>query len=113
MKSRSALHPLCVILLFILSFTSRILADDVPTFSDPDVTAFVRNYAQFVHYYEDAYKEMKAGNNSKVQALQAKSTELQTEAGNVSTKVKREEVQRFTDFIQKCAQQLVDITKNP
>jgi hypothetical protein len=111
MKSRSALHPLCVIAFVVLSFASRIFADEVPTFSDPDVTAFVKNYAQFVHDYEDAYKEMKAGNNSKVQALQAKSTELQTEAGNVSTKVKPDEAQRFTDFIQKCAQKLLDITK--
>jgi hypothetical protein len=112
MKSLSIFHPLGVVLLLTLSFAIRVFADDIPTFSDPDVSSFVKKYAQFVVDYEDAYKAMKAGDNSKVQALQTKAAELQTESGNVSEKVKPEEAQRFTEFIQRCSQRLVDITKS-
>jgi hypothetical protein len=111
MKSRSVFRSLCLILFVFLTFAGRIVADDVPTFSDPDVTAFVKNYAQFVHDYEDAYKAIKAGDDAKLHALQDKSSELQSQARNVSAKVKPDEAQRFTDFLEKCAQRLVDVTK--
>jgi hypothetical protein len=111
MKSRSAFLSFAVLLFIALSFATRLLADDIPTFNDPDVSSFAKKYAQFVVDYEDAYKAMKAGDNSKVQALQSKAAELQAEAGNVSEKVKPEEAQRFTEFIERCSQKLVDITK--
>jgi hypothetical protein len=54
---------------------------------------------------------MKAGDNSKMQALQSKSMELQTEAGQLTGKLKDDEKPKFQDFITKCAQKLLDVAK--
>lgn len=99
------------ILILALGFASQIFADELPAFAEPEVNAFVKSYAQFVDDYATAYKAMKAGDNSKMQALQSKSTELQTEAGQVTGKLKDDEKPKFQDFITKCAQKLLDVAK--
>ena len=99
------------ILILALGFASQIFADELPAFAEPEVNAFVKSYAQFVDDYAAAYKAMKAGDNSKMQALQSKSTELQTEAGQVTGKLKDDEKPKFQDFITKCAQKLLDVAK--
>ena len=99
------------ILILALGFASQIFADDLPTFAAPEVNTFVKSYAQFIDDYAAAYKAMKAGDNSKMQALQSKSMELQTEAGQLMGKIKDDEKPKFQDFITKCAQKLLDVTK--
>jgi hypothetical protein len=91
--------------------TNRALGDDIPTFSDPDVTAFVKTYAQFVDDYLVAYQAVKAGDNTKITALQAKLPALQSQAAQVAGKVKPEETTKFQTFVTACAQKLVDATK--
>ena len=99
------------ILILALGFASQIFADELPAFAEPEVNAFVKSYAQFVDDYAAAYKAMKAGDNSKMQALQSKSMELQTEAGQLTGKLKDDEKPKFQDFITKCAQKLLDVAK--
>ena len=99
------------ILILTLGFASQIFADELPAFAEPEVNAFVKSYAQFVDDYAAAYKAMKAGDNSKMQALQSKSMELQTEAGQLTGKLKDDEKPKFQDFITKCAQKLLDVAK--
>ena len=99
------------ILILALGLASQIFADDLPTFAEPEVNTFVKSYAQFIDDYSVAYKAMKAGDSSKMQALQSKSVELQTEAGQLSGKLKDDEKPKFQDFITKCAQKLLDVAK--
>lgn len=99
------------ILILALGFASQMFADDIPTFAEPEVNAFVKSYAQFIDDYAVAYKAIKAGDSSKMQALQSKSVELQTEAGQLSGKLKDDEKPKFQDFITKCAQKLLDVAK--
>jgi hypothetical protein len=44
--------------------SSRALGDDIPQFSDADLNAFVKSYAQFTSDYVDACKAVKAGDSS-------------------------------------------------
>jgi len=92
--------------LLALSLTSQLFADDIPTFSEPEVNTFVKAYAQFADDYVAAYQAMKAGDNSKLQALQAKAPELQQEAAQMVGKVKPDEAATFNTFIMKCAQKI-------
>ena len=93
--------------------TSRALGDDIPSFSDPDVTAFVKSYAQFCNDILDAYKAAKAGDNSKITALQAKLPELQTQATQLASsgKLKADEATKYSTFVQSCTQKLLDAMK--
>jgi|ERR1700730_14558032 hypothetical protein len=111
MTSRSTLKTFAAILVLALGFASRIFADDLPTFADPEVNTFVKSYAQFIDDYATAYKAMKGGDSSKLQALQPKSQELQTQAGQLTGKLKDDEKPKFQDFITKCAQKLLDVAK--
>jgi hypothetical protein len=91
--------------------SSRALGDDIPQFSDPDVTAFVKTYAQFTTDYVDACKAVKAGDSSKMAALQSKAPELQAQATQMVGKVKADEASKFQVFISACAQKIVDAMK--
>jgi hypothetical protein len=113
-RLHNTLRNLCLLLTFIAvgSFvSSRALGDDIPTFSDPDVNTFVKTYAQFCNDYLEAYKAVKAGDNSKITALQARLPELQSQAAQVAGKVKPDETTKFQTFVTACAQKLVDATK--
>jgi hypothetical protein len=55
---------------------------------------------------------MKAGDSSKLQALQSKSTELQTEATQMAGKVKSDEAGRFSAFISECAQKITSAAQS-
>ena len=108
------LRTLCLVFTLIVTgsfVTSRALGDDVPTFSDPDVTNFVKTYSDFVNDYIDAYKAAKAGDNSKITALQAKAPQLQAQAAQVAGKLKPEESSKFQTFVTACSQKMLDAMK--
>jgi hypothetical protein len=108
------LRTLCLVFTLMVTgsfVTSRALGDDVPTFSDPDVTNFVKTYSDFVNDYIDAYKAAKAGDNSKITALQAKAPELQAQAAQVAGKLKPEESSKFQTFVTACSQKMLDAMK--
>jgi hypothetical protein len=92
--------------LLALTLTGRMLADDIPTFTQPEVNTFVKSYAQFADDYAAAYKAIKAGDSSKLQELQSKSAELQAEAIKMLGKLKPEEAEKFTAFITGCTQKI-------
>jgi hypothetical protein len=113
-KMYYTLRTLCLVFTLMVTgsfVTSRALGDDVPTFSDPDVTNFAKTYSQFVDDYIDAYKAAKAGDNTKITALQAKAPELQAQAAQVSGKVKPEESSKFQTFVTACSQKMLDAMK--
>lgn len=108
------LRTLCLVFTLMVTgsfVTSRALGDDVPTFSDPDVTNFVKTYSDFVNDYIDAYKAAKAGDNSKITALQTKAPQLQAQAAQVAGKVKPEESSKFQTFVTACSQKMLDAMK--
>jgi hypothetical protein len=111
MKFRSARKTGLTVLFVVLAFGTRLLADDVPTFSDPDVNTFVKSYAQFVSDYVDAYKAAKTGDTSKLQALQSKSRELQAQAAQIPGKIKPDESEKFSNFIGRCSEEISDVAK--
>src|SRR4051794_37621521 len=75
----------------IFALSARALAEDVPTFSDPDVNTFVKSYAQFVDDYIIALKAAKVGDNSKLADVQTKAGELQGQASQAAGKLKPDE----------------------
>jgi biopolymer transport protein ExbD len=91
--------------------SSRALSDDIPQFSDADVNAFIKTYAQFTSDYVEACKAVKAGDSSKMAALQSKAPKLQAQASQMVGKVKADEASRFQTFISACAQKIVDAMK--
>jgi ubiquinone biosynthesis protein UbiJ len=111
MKTRSTLKSPCALLLVVIALTARLFADDIPTFSDADVTAFVKSYGQFVTEYVDAYKAAKAGDNSRLQTLEAKSQELQRQVAQIIGKIKPDEAEKFSAFVGQCAQRISDVAK--
>ena len=110
--------PLCLVFAF-FAFASVTRADDVPTFSDPDVTAFVRDYSTFVDQYTVVMKDymaaVKANDTAKMQAAaekaqpyQAKAQDLQTKGATLQGKVKPEEAQKLSEYMQKEVKKLTD-----
>ena len=97
-------------------------ADDVPTFSDPAVTAYAKAYGEFTDHYSANMKEymaaVKSNDTTKMQAAaakmqpdQAKAQEMATQSATISGKVKPDEVQKFSEYLQKCAQKMTDAAK--
>lgn len=108
--------------LALFAFAGLTRADDVPTFSDPDVTAYVKSYGEFADQYAANMKNYMAATKSgdttkmqaaaqKMQADQAKSQEMLSKSATVSGKVKPDETQKFTGYLQKCAQKMADASK--
>jgi hypothetical protein len=92
--------------LFALTLAGRALADDIPTFSEPEVNTFVKSYAQFTDDYVAACNAMKAGDSSKLQALQARATLLQNQTVGITGKLKPDEDSKFAAFITLCGQKI-------
>jgi vacuolar-type H+-ATPase catalytic subunit A/Vma1 len=98
--------------LSVLTAADRALAEDIPTFSAPEVNTFVKSYSEFADQYVAAYKAMKAGDRSKIQDLQSKSSELETEAQAVTGKLKPEETDKFNAFVTSCAQRISAVSQS-
>ena len=108
--------------LVFLAFAAVVRADDVPSFSDPAVTAFAKDYSTFVDQYAALMKDymgaVKANDTAKMQAsaakmqeFQTKVTDLQTKGAALQGKVKPDETQKFSDYMQACVKRLTDSMK--
>ena len=98
--------------LCVLTAADRVLAEDIPSFSAPEVNTFVKSYSDFADEYVAAYKAMKAGDRSKIQELQSKSSELETEARQITGKLKPDETDKFNTFITSCAQKISAVSQS-
>ena len=98
--------------LFVLTAADNVLAEEIPTFSAPEVNTFVKSYSDFADEYVAAYKAMKAGDSSKIQELQSKSGELETEATQVTGKLKPNETDKFNTFVTSCAQRISSVSQS-
>ena len=106
--TRAAGRILCVAALA-LTFAGQALAgDDLPKFTDPEVTAYVKAYSEFTDQYIAAAKAAKAGDNSKMAGLDAKTQQLQGMTDKLTTKLKPEETEKFTEFLTKCAEKMMN-----
>ena len=90
---------------------TRTLADDLPTFSDPEVNTFVKAYSQLADETIAAYKASQAGDSSKLKAVEAKGDELADQVEQMMGKLKPDETARFSAFVQKIAQKLDTATQ--
>ena len=88
-------------------------ADELPKFSDAEVNQFVRQYADFVTKYIQAYQAAKAGNPSAFDQLKTQVKQLQDEVTKVADKLKAkpEEAQRYEQFIANYTEKMVDAAK--
>jgi len=106
MKTRSALKKLLTVFLALPICGILALADDAPTFSDPDVNAFVKAWAQQVGDTAAVYRHIKTGALSsaiqELQVLQSKTQELNTQAVTVVHKLKPDEKATFLRYISDC-----------
>lgn len=89
----------------------RALGDDLPTFSEPEVNAFVKAYAELADETIAAYKEAKGGDSSKLQAVESKGDQLAGQVQELMGKLKADEAERFTAFVEKIAQKLEAATQ--
>lgn len=109
--------------LALLAFSGIIRAEDAaPTFSDPEVTAYAKSYWEFTDHYAANMKNymaaVKSGDTAKMQEASkkvqedaTKSAEIQTKSTTISGKVKPDEVQKFSGYLQKCAQKMADAAR--
>ncbi len=115
---RRRLVLLCCSLAF-LAFAGLAHADDTPSFSDPAVTQFAKDYNDFVSQYVAFMKDYMAAANAndaaklqaiaaKAQDFQTKGTDLQTKAAAIQGKVKPEEAQKFADYMEACVKRMTD-----
>ncbi|MBV8101508.1 MAG: hypothetical protein JOZ31_20380 [Verrucomicrobia bacterium] len=85
-------------------------ADELPKFSDAEVTQFVSKYADFVTNYIKAYQ---AGNPAAFDQLKTQVQQLQDEVAKVADKLKEnpEEAQRYQQFIATYTEKMIDASK--
>ena len=118
---RRHLGLLCLSLV-LFTGVSLVRADDVPTFSDPEVTAFAKSYGEFADHYSADMKNymatMKTGDTAKMQEAAKKMQDNAAQAqamisksATVSAKIKPDETQKLTAYLQKCAQKMADAAK--
>jgi len=93
--------------------TFRTKADELPKFSDAEVTQFVSQYADFVNKYIEAYAAAKAGNPAAFDQLKTRVQQLQDEVAKVAEKLKAkpEEAQRYEQFIATYTEKMIDASK--
>ena len=88
--------PLCLAFAFLAFAATTRADDDAPTFSDPDVTSFAKDYGTFVDegvvIMKDYMAAAKANDTAKMQADQQKA----------------DETKKFTDYMQKEVKKLTD-----
>ena len=106
----------CVILAIslasaVLTFGSITRADDLPKFSSPEVTAYVKAYSDFTDQYVAAIKASKTGDSSKIMAIGSQAGDMQSKGMAASSKLKPEEVKPYTDYMMKCSQRITDAAK--
>jgi peptidoglycan hydrolase CwlO-like protein len=103
--------PLLALLLSLLPLQVR--ADELPKFSDQDVTDFVKSYADFVTKYIQAYQSAKTGNKSAFDQVKTQVVQLQGKVASVAEKLKSkpEEVQKYEEFIATYTEKMIDATK--
>ena len=105
-----------------LACTALAHAADTPTFSDPVVRAYAKSYGEFADHYAADMKDYMAGIKSfdttklqaaaaKMQPDQVKAQELATKSATISGKVKPDEAQKFSAYLQNSAQKMSDATK--
>ena len=110
MKSCSAFKAVCSVLFGVLLFAVPVFADHVPTFSDPEVNAYVQSWSEFVRDYDAATASFKTTDRSKVLTFLSRAQVLQAQASQVVLKVKLDERQRFMQYMMQCSKNISDLS---
>ncbi len=80
-----------------------------PVFNDPEVTAYVKAYAEYTDdYVAAATAAARTHDTGKLNALEPRARDLQTVAGKIALKIRPEETERFTEYLTDCAQRMTN-----
>jgi uncharacterized membrane protein YccC len=101
-----AAAALCLV--FIIGFPSRTLADEPLKFSDPQVTAYLRELARFRDQYLAAVAAAKHGDNAELKRLDTQFPALQDKAVRLLDKLEPAATKRFTEYVARCGQTMMD-----
>ncbi|MGA7128467.1 MAG: hypothetical protein WBZ19_19290 [Chthoniobacterales bacterium] len=85
--------------------------DALPTFSNPDVNAFIKTYEQFAKDYLDAIKAMNSGDDSKIQAMADRSTTMLDTIPKIAALLKEDEKTKYTAYLNGWKDKLEAATK--
>jgi|ERR1700693_1237034 len=108
MKYRTAFKVPYTVIFAVLVFAIRVLADDVPTFSDPDVNVFLKSWSQNTESLCQLMDEIvtnkaiDASDMSTVLALQSRAEELAAQAARIARKLKPDEKEKFMGYWTQC-----------
>lgn len=93
-------------------FTVTSLADarwgPPPKFNDPEVTAYVQDLARFRDRYLAAVVAARRGDDREMKRLDAEVPQWQQRATRLLEKVQPGETKRYTQFVTRCGQTMVD-----
>ena len=95
------------------AFVAIAHAADIPKFSDPDVTAFAKDYSAYTDESIVAAKEASAGkvDTAKMQALMAKAEGMMNRQMAVEAKLKPDDKVKYDKFMTECMQRMTDASK--
>jgi hypothetical protein len=83
----------------------------LPTFSNPDVNAFIKTYEQFAKDYLDAIKAMNSGDDSKIQAMADRSATMLDAIPKISVLLKEDEKTKYAAYFNGWKDKLEAVTK--
>ena len=108
MKSPSAIKAVYRVVFVALVLGIRVFAGDVPKFSDPDVTLYVKAWSKYVRDYAATTAHWKTADRSSLLTFLSRARELQSQAGEITSKVKPDEKQKFMEFMGQCLKDISD-----
>jgi hypothetical protein len=86
-------------------------AGGLPTFSSPDVTAFIKKYEQFAHDYLDAIQAMNNGDDAKIQAMADRSADMLDTIPKMAALLKPDEKSKYEAYLYAWKDKLEAATK--
>ena len=96
-----------------LVFATAAPAADLPKFSDPEVTAFAKDYSAYTDESIAAAKEASSGkvDTAKMQALMAKAEGMMNRQMAIEAKLKPDDKEKYDKFMNECMQRMTDASK--
>jgi hypothetical protein len=93
--------------------TSQIVpgTGSLPTFTNPDVNAFIETYEQFAKDYLEAIKAMNTGDDSKIQAMADRSATMLDTIPKIAALLKEDEKTKYAAYLNGWKDKLETATK--
>ncbi|MFC6268989.1 hypothetical protein [Frigoriflavimonas asaccharolytica] len=88
--------------------TTPVAVDGMPTFSNPEVTAFATEYTNFMNEMKDAYVSQDA---TKIKELAMKQQEWTAKSTEMASKFSQEDAQKWSAYAQKLSMDMQSAMK--